>query len=557
MNRMVHFILAGAAATTLSASAAGQVSLGTEFTYQGDLKAAGQSVNSTADFEFALFDAAVGGNMVGGAVSVSDVDVVDGRFTVALDFGSGVFNGEARWIEIALRSPAGAGPFTLLTPRQAITAVPYALQTRGVFVAEASGHVGIGTNNPLDELHVAGDSAALRLQDDDDPGSYSFLEDWQAAILRLIKVAGTGNALIDLNPIPLDGTGAATVRIFRETNTTGSKRVQFYRGDDTNAASAQIGVDGADSYFQIHGGNVGIGTAAPLRELHIAADGSPIIMLEDTSVGGRTFHLGVASSNGSFRIAETGVADRLTVSGEGNVGIGTTDPSFPLSLGSSISHTKIALYETGATNSYGMGVVAGTFSFHLNGSGARYAFFNNDDFTNEVFTIRGSGNVGIGTPSPGAKLDVRGTTRTEVIEITGADVAERFPTSEGSAIEPGTVMEIDPENPGRLRISSEAYNRRVAGVVSGAGELPTGAVLGHLPGSENGPPIALSGRVWVRCDAGRSAIDPGDLLTTADAAGMAMKVMEPDRAHGAVIGKAMTGLPRGETGLVLVLVNLQ
>ena len=93
----------------------------------------------------------------------------------------------------------------------------------------------------------------------------------------------------------------------------------------------------------------------------------------------------------------------------GNVGIGTTSPNFQLSLGAGLSHTKIALYETGATNHYGMGIVAGQFSFHLNGSGARYAFYDSDDLTNELLTIKGSGNVGIGTTSPSEKLTVVGT----------------------------------------------------------------------------------------------------------------------------------------------------
>jgi hypothetical protein len=145
-----------------------------------------------------------------------------------------------------------------------------------------------------------------------------------------------------------------------------------------------------------------------------------------------------------------------------------------------------------------------------------------------------------------------------VLEITGADVAEKFPVSDDATdARPGTVMEIDPENPGMLRVARGAYNRRVAGVVSGAGDIPAGTILGNLPGSEDAPAIALSGRVWVKCDATETAIELGDLLTTSNTPGHAMAVRDFSRAHGAVIGKAMTPLARGETGLVLVLVNLQ
>jgi hypothetical protein len=81
--------------------------------------------------------------------------------------------------------------------------------------------------------------------------------------------------------------------------------------------------------------------------------------------------------------------------------------------------------------------------------------------------------------------------------------------------------------------------------------------LGRLPGNEDAPPIALSGRVWVKCDASIASISPGDMLTTSTTPGQAMKAIDRERSYGAVIGKAMTSLKRGECGLVLVLVNLQ
>lgn len=101
-----------------------------------------------------------------------------------------------------------------------------------------------------------------------------------------------------------------------------------------------------------------------------------------------------------------------------------------------------------------------------------------------------------------------------------------------------------------------AYNRCVAGIVSGANGLSVGAVLGNVPGSEDAPPVALSGRVWCLCDAASGPIGPGDLLTTAGTPGHAMKVTDYDRAQGAILGKAMTALDKGR-GLVLVLVTLQ
>ncbi|MCS7066434.1 MAG: hypothetical protein NZL85_09210, partial [Fimbriimonadales bacterium] len=145
--------------------------------------------------------------------------------------------------------------------------------------------------------------------------------------------------------------------------------------------------------------------------------------------------------------------------------------------------------------------------------------------------------------------------RVNVLEIAGADLAEKFPTTD--KVEPGMVVEIDPDNPGNLRLARGAYNQRVIGVVAGANGLSKGIILGNLEGSENHAPIAISGRVWVHADATDHAIEPGDFLTTAERPGYAMKADDLARAQGAIIGKAMTRLEKGKTGMVLVVVNLQ
>jgi hypothetical protein len=208
----------------------------------------------------------------------------------------------------------------------------------------------------------------------------------------------------------------------------------------------------------------------------------------------------------------------------GNVGIGTTSPA-------SLLHVQYASGQAGISS---RGPSGDTWLPFTDGNayiaGANIIFRDNTNA--ERMRITGAGNVGIGTASPAAKLDVNGTARVKVLEITGADLAEKFPTTE--TLEPGTVVEIDPDNPGHLRKARGAYNKRVAGVVAGANGLSKGIILGNLEGSENHTPIAISGRVWVYADATQEAIEPGDLLTTSDMPGHAMKASDPSRAHGAV-----------------------
>ncbi len=147
--------------------------------------------------------------------------------------------------------------------------------------------------------------------------------------------------------------------------------------------------------------------------------------------------------------------------------------------------------------------------------------------------------------------------RVDVVEILGgSDISEQFDIA-GDQVEPGTVVCIDPANPGKLVVSTKAYDRTVAGIVSGAGGVNPGFLMGQRGSVANGKhPVALTGRVWVHCDASGGAIRPGDLLTTSDTPGHAMKVTDHDKARGAILGKAMTSLESGR-GLVLVLVSLQ
>jgi hypothetical protein len=168
----------------------------------------------------------------------------------------------------------------------------------------------------------------------------------------------------------------------------------------------------------------------------------------------------------------------------------------------------------------------------------------------------------------GGSIEVRGADGAATVQISGGasggsiqlngralDYAEVFAVRDQAKVEPGHVVTIDPQEPGRLTLSTRAYDRGVAGVIAGADGLRSGIVLGTRS-DDSHQPVALNGRVYCWVDAGYGLIKPGDLLTTSPTAGHAMRVSDLARAQGAILGKAMQGLSQGR-GKILVLVNLQ
>jgi hypothetical protein len=140
------------------------------------------------------------------------------------------------------------------------------------------------------------------------------------------------------------------------------------------------------------------------------------------------------------------------------------------------------------------------------------------------------------------------------IQLTGADCAENFDIAGAERAEPGTVMVLGDR--GILEPSGIAYNKRVVGVISGAGNYKPGIVLDKQGSQPNRKPIALVGKVYCKVDAQYAAVETGDLLTTSPTPGHAMKASDQVKAFGAVIGKALRPLTAGQ-GLIPIVVALQ
>ena len=323
-------------------------------------------------------------------------------------------------------------------------------------------------------------------------------------------------------------------------------------------------------------GNIGIGTTTPQSKLSLEPQDEGYGFthtFEGVILGTYVDGLGGAvgtRSNHPLGFFTNNSPDALTIATNGRVGIGTYTPATRLDVRGSLT------LDPGSSPSIYTGTENGELNRYLllfnsptaqSASGLKAGgILVSDDYgyanpgKNDLVV---KGNLGVGIPSPAAKLDVAGRVRAKSLEIPGGgDVAEPFrisPRPGRAAIEPGMVVVIDPDHPGDLALSSRAYDRRVAGVISGANGLAPGMVMAARGDAyaDGDHPIALTGRVWTNCDATESAIEPGDLLTTSGTPGYAMKVADYARAPGAVLGKAMTRLARGGTGVVLTLVSLQ
>ena len=317
---------------------------------------------------------------------------------------------------------------------------------------------------------------------------------------------------------------------------------------------------------------LGIGTGSPNSMLHVNA-GSGVDGLRIQLSGSTRMFL---SNNGGLAVGNyvTPPARGLYVYNQ--IGIGTTAP---------ISWAKLDIKNTGGSshirlmgaddkgNYSGINFTSDESTdkqweiVHRSGYWGTaqsnvllFAYNDGSNWSNPLI-IKPNGNVGIGVEFGAivSKLHVGGTTTTEILQITGgSDLAESFEINADRELKPGMLVSIDPENPGRLKLASSEYDRKVAGIISGANNIKTGLLINQEGTVANGEfPVALAGRVYCYVDASKNAVEPGDLLTTSNTPGYAMKVEDFKKANGSSIGKAMTSLKREEKGLILVLVTLK
>lgn len=258
--------------------------LGTSFTYQGQLQDGGSPATGVYDFQFQLYDAASGGASAGGPLAVDDVTVSAGIFTVELDFGSSAFNGDARWLEISVRPGSSTGSYTTLTPRQPLTAAPYALNAA---TAPWSGLTGIpagfadGTDDGLTSVTWNDiQNRPAGLDDGDDNTTYT---------------AGDGLALngtqFDIVTLPKNGHVNTTLH---STGTIGQYPSIIIGLDGLPIISYYDATDGDLEVFHCNDMSCSSGTQRTIdsngivgeySSITIGRDGNPVISYYDRSNG--------------------------------------------------------------------------------------------------------------------------------------------------------------------------------------------------------------------------------------------------------------------------------
>jgi hypothetical protein len=567
MKLQLKLKLNGLLLVLLSLPAMGRAQ-GTAFSYQGHLVESGVAANGGHDFTFTLFDAAAGGGQIGPAVSLNNTPVASGQFNVALDFGANAFPGDPRWLEISVR-PAGVGQFTTMDARVALLPTPYA-----IFAATA-GSVANGalTANQLNTGGVAPTAGQFLSYS----GGNLVWSDPGVAAGNIWSLNGA-DAYYSAGNVGI-GTSTPTVGVRLEINGTtkvsagGSGGYVYMHSPGGESGISIIGNNRADVRFD--GASLkllaGVGPGAMASDNGITVDTLGNLGVgKNTFFGSQTrqmlnmfgtgFGIGVQTadlyyrSGAGFAWHVGGVHDDATYNSGGGTTVATLDLTTGMNFGSRLGQL-LSLWGGIGPRRFDIGMQAETIYFRTgNGPGDAFTWYKGGIHSDghrdagggqTLMALDGESGLYVAGPASVCTLTIRG----------GCDLAEPFPMNEAE-IEKGSVVVIDDQHPGQLKLSTEAYDTRVAGIVSGANGINTGIALHQEGMIEGGRNVALSGRVYVQADATFGAITPGDLLTTSDTPGHAMKVSDHGKAQGAILGKAMSGLKTGK-GTVLVLVTLQ
>jgi hypothetical protein len=505
----------------------------TAFKYQGSLTDGGAAANGTYQMQFRLFDAASGGTQVGPVLSNVPATAANGVFTVTLDFGSSPLTGAARWLEISVRRNSNEA-YVTLSPREQITASPYAVRTISAQTADVA----------LDSQKLGGVNADQFVQTADPrmtdarnplPNSTNYIQNQnvapQAATSFNISGNGTAASFNANGPLTFAGTGTPAAappgqgRLFFDTATNrlkvsenGSPYVNL-TGATGVAGSGSVGrvplwsagaTLGDSNIFQT-GGNVGVGTATPGSGLEVrgsgvgaqqritdAASGNSLVLQggagSDMKVTG--YNYGTQTPQ-PLHLSTDGANTYMNAAG-GSVGIGTVAPENTLDVngfirayntagGNVVSETK------GGVNSWAKfwaRTPVQTWSIgSSNNFNGNQLYFANETNGLIRMAIMPGGNVGIGTTNPLSGLEVSGTGLAAQQRITDTASGNSLVLQGGA----GGNMKVTGYNystnqPVPISLSSDGASTSVGGNLDVAGYLKIKSITSLPPASDCSQP---------------------------------------------------------------------
>jgi hypothetical protein len=444
-----------------------QAPLGSGFTYQGELTDAGVPLDgpAQADIRATVWDALVGGVQIGSPSTAYDVDFENGRFTIEFDFGASPFDGDARYLQLAVRAPAGSGGFTTLSPRQPLTAAPYALYAldgagggsslwseSGSDIYYNAGNVGIGTDSPSESLVVGTD----------------------------FGVDFSGNRLAIG-----EATAGTTPGIVVGEDAYNRGWLTWSVDSDVFSLGTRVGGAWYGDTLALRSGRVGVGTADPTAPLEVwSALPKPSIV----TANGNDYatwagqYMSFGHWDGSDYVVRLGIEDdgtTLMVPNGGNVGIGTDSPSgygrLLVKQETDVQGGGLAV-QGSATRSLRLWIDPDNTTAHIDCA---------DAGNGPIVLNRGGGFVGIGTSQPDEKLTIAGAGETFIRVDRGLD-------QHGGTWwhEDGSSQWIFPYFRGwqsdNLIVRDETASRDVMVFEAGSGNV-------ILPGQSSSDSIVLSG----------------------------------------------------------------
>lgn len=508
--------------------------------FDGTVEVQDGSATTTVLLDGTQGDARLGGGGQPGTLHVLDAS---GNLRVDVDGASG---------GITITTAAGA-PVVEVRPNGAV----------GIFRS-------IGGDN-REVVRLNGPTAELRLGAQGRAGNVRVHD---AADRQVVHIAGSNAAIYvgaegnEGDIVVRDGAGRDAVHV-------NGANAQIFVGAQGNEGDLIVRDGEARQVIHANGSNAGLYVGASGNEgdvivrdgggretIHLDGGGSNVTVrrrvgrtLRDVlhfNGGNAALYIGSTGNEGDVIVRDSGGRDAVHINGaNAQVFVGTQGNEGDLivrdAAGRDVFHMDgqhAALY-IGGTGNEG--------DLIIRDAGGRDVFHFSADFA--VLDVGASGNEGdIRVRDNAGNVRIHLDGNSGDIQLHGADCAEHFDIRDADVVDAGTVVVID--ETGGLRQSTTAYDARVAGIVSGAGGYKPGILLDSFASAPDRRPVALAGKVFCKVDASSGAIAVGDLLTTSDTPGHAMRVDDPARAFGAVLGKALAPLSGG-CGLVPVLVTLQ